>query len=99
MYAVTFMGYWAYGSVTSTYLLNSVGGPAWVKTMANVAAFLQTVIALHVILPDLVPLLILLVSVNVSSCSKFCKCSSTFLFIFFRYSQVQCTSTWTPSMV
>ncbi|KAI5670550.1 hypothetical protein M9H77_10914 [Catharanthus roseus] len=48
MYAVTFMGYWAYGSVTSTYLLNSVGGPAWVKTMANVAAFLQTVIALHI---------------------------------------------------
>lgn len=48
LYAVTFMGYWAYGSVTSTYLLNSVKGPVWVKTMANIAAFLQTVIALHV---------------------------------------------------
>lgn len=48
MFAVTFMGYWAYGPGTSTYLLNSVGGPVWVKTMANVAALLQTVIALHV---------------------------------------------------
>ncbi|KAJ0979590.1 hypothetical protein J5N97_015064 [Dioscorea zingiberensis] len=48
LYAVTFMGYWAYGSSTSTYLLNSVNGPVWVKTMANVAAFLQTVIALHI---------------------------------------------------
>uniref|UniRef100_A0A5B7BMF0 Putative Lysine histidine transporter 1 n=1 Tax=Davidia involucrata TaxID=16924 RepID=A0A5B7BMF0_DAVIN len=48
MYLVTFMGYWAYGSNTSTYLLNSVNGPVWVKIMANVTAFLQTVIALHI---------------------------------------------------
>ncbi|XP_020273599.1 probable proline transporter 2 isoform X2 [Asparagus officinalis] len=48
LYAVTFVGYWAYGSSTSTYLLNSVNGPVWVKTMANAAAFLQTVIALHI---------------------------------------------------
>uniref|UniRef100_A0A1D1YF99 Amino acid permease 2 n=1 Tax=Anthurium amnicola TaxID=1678845 RepID=A0A1D1YF99_9ARAE len=48
MYAVTFMGYWAYGSSTSSYLLNSVNGPVWVKTVGNVAAFLQTVIALHI---------------------------------------------------
>ncbi|KAJ6830823.1 putative proline transporter 2 isoform X1 [Iris pallida] len=48
LYAVTFMGYWAYGSSTSTYLLNNVNGPVWVKTLANVAAFLQTVIALHI---------------------------------------------------
>ncbi|XP_073119321.1 proline transporter 1-like [Henckelia pumila] len=48
MYAVTFMGYWAYGSGTSTYLLNSVSGPVWVKTLANISAFLQTVIALHI---------------------------------------------------
>ncbi|KAK9105056.1 hypothetical protein Scep_021900 [Stephania cephalantha] len=47
MYAVTFMGYWAFGSSTSSYLLNSISGPAWVKIMANLAAFLQTVIALH----------------------------------------------------
>lgn len=48
MYAVTFMGYWAYGSTTSSYLLNNVTGPIWVKIMANAAAFLQTVIALHI---------------------------------------------------
>ncbi|XP_072997317.1 probable proline transporter 2 [Typha latifolia] len=48
LYAVTFMGYWAYGSSTSTYLLNSVNGPVWVKTAANIAAFFQTVIALHI---------------------------------------------------
>uniref|UniRef100_A0A6N2NIV0 Amino acid transporter transmembrane domain-containing protein n=2 Tax=Salix viminalis TaxID=40686 RepID=A0A6N2NIV0_SALVM len=47
MYAVTFIGYWAYGSSTSTYLLSSVNGPVWVKALANIAAFLQTVIALH----------------------------------------------------
>ncbi|KAG5237501.1 proline transporter [Salix suchowensis] len=48
MYAVTFIGYWAYGSSTSTYLLSSVNGPVWVKALANIAAFLQTVIALHI---------------------------------------------------
>lgn len=49
MYAVTFVGYWAYGSSTSSYLLNNVTGAVWVKAMANIAAFLQTVIALHVL--------------------------------------------------
>ncbi|KAH7839311.1 hypothetical protein Vadar_002515 [Vaccinium darrowii] len=48
MYAVTFVGYWAYGSSTSTYLLNSVNGPVWVKAVANIASFLQTVISLHI---------------------------------------------------
>ncbi|XP_044480163.1 proline transporter 2-like isoform X1 [Mangifera indica] len=48
LYAVTFAGYWAYGSNTSTYLLNSVNGPVWMKTAANIAAFLQSVIALHI---------------------------------------------------
>ncbi|WVZ82193.1 hypothetical protein U9M48_029481 [Paspalum notatum var. saurae] len=48
LYAVTFMGYWAYGSSTSSYLLNSVKGPVWIKAIANVSAFLQTVIALHI---------------------------------------------------
>ncbi|XP_047323980.1 proline transporter 2-like [Impatiens glandulifera] len=48
MYALTFIGYWAYGSSTSTFLLNSVNGPVWVKAMANIAAFLQTVISLHI---------------------------------------------------
>ncbi|CAM8886882.1 unnamed protein product [Rhodiola kirilowii] len=48
MYAVTFVGYWAYGSSTSSYLLSSVNGPVWVKAFANISAFLQTVIALHI---------------------------------------------------
>lgn len=48
MYMVTFAGYWAYGSSTATYLLNSVNGPVWVKALANITAFLQSVIALHV---------------------------------------------------
>lgn len=49
LYAVTFMGYWAYGSSTTSYLLSSVNGPVWVKMFANVTAFLQSVIALHVL--------------------------------------------------
>eukprot|EP00249_Psilotum_nudum_P033501 c50709_g1_i1 orf=1-327(+) len=47
-YAVTFIGYWAYGSAASTYLLNNVNGPKWVKAAANTAAFLQSVISLHI---------------------------------------------------
>ncbi|TYK24134.1 proline transporter 1-like isoform X2 [Cucumis melo var. makuwa] len=48
MYAVILAGYWAYGSSTSTYLVNSVNGPVWVKAMANISAFLQTVISMHI---------------------------------------------------
>lgn len=48
LYVVAFVGYWAYGSDASAYLLDSISGPDWVKTVANVAAFLQTAITLHV---------------------------------------------------
>ncbi|KAI7744368.1 hypothetical protein M8C21_013821 [Ambrosia artemisiifolia] len=48
LYAVVFIGYWAYGNGASSYLLNNVNGPVWVKTFANISAFLQTVIALHI---------------------------------------------------
>ncbi|CAL0315745.1 unnamed protein product [Lupinus luteus] len=48
LYLVTFTGYWAYGSSTTTYLLNNVNGPVWMKVMANITAFLQSVIALHI---------------------------------------------------
>ncbi|CAA6655081.1 unnamed protein product [Spirodela intermedia] len=48
LYAVAFTGYWAYGSSTSIYLLNSVNGPVWVLTLANIAAFLQTIVSLHI---------------------------------------------------
>ncbi|CAL1374647.1 unnamed protein product [Linum trigynum] len=48
MYAITFIGYWAYGSSTSTYLLSSVDGPVSLKALANIAAFFQSVISLHI---------------------------------------------------
>lgn len=48
LYAIIFIGYWAYGNDTSGYLLNSVHGPVWIKAVANLSAFLQTVIALHI---------------------------------------------------
>ncbi|KAE9596173.1 putative amino acid transporter, transmembrane domain-containing protein [Lupinus albus] len=48
LYLVTFTGYWAYGSSTVTYLLNNVNGPVWMKVLANITAFLQSVIALHI---------------------------------------------------
>ncbi|KAK4353836.1 hypothetical protein RND71_026030 [Anisodus tanguticus] len=48
MHAVTYIGYWAYGSNASSYLLNNVSGPIWLKGMANIAAFLQAIIALHI---------------------------------------------------
>ena len=48
LYLVTFTGYWAYGSSASSYLLSNVHGPVWLKVTANIAAFLQSVISLHV---------------------------------------------------
>lgn len=42
------MGYWAYGSSTSSYILNNVHGPKWIKTLANAATCLQTVVTLHI---------------------------------------------------
>ncbi|KAF7816368.1 proline transporter 1-like [Senna tora] len=48
LYLVAFAGYWAYGSETQTYLLNNVHGPVWVKAAANIAAFFQSVVALHI---------------------------------------------------
>jgi hypothetical protein len=54
LYLVTFAGYWAYGSSTQTFLLNNVKGPIWVKAVANITAFLQSVIALHVMTSKLI---------------------------------------------
>eukprot|EP00253_Pinus_taeda_P019559 PITA_19559 len=48
IYIVAIVGYWAYGSSTSSYLLNNVHGPKWVKIIANVAVFLQSMITLHI---------------------------------------------------
>ncbi|KAG0607311.1 hypothetical protein M758_8G018700 [Ceratodon purpureus] len=43
---LTFVGYWAYGNDVSPYMLNSASGPKSALTVANAAAFLQTVVAL-----------------------------------------------------
>ncbi|KAL3337951.1 hypothetical protein AABB24_030225 [Solanum stoloniferum] len=48
VHVVTYVGYWAYGSSSTSYLLNNVSGPVWVKALANITAFLQAIIALHI---------------------------------------------------
>nr|GMC59124.1 proline transporter 2-like isoform X1 [Ipomoea batatas] len=48
MFAVTFVGYWAYGSSSSSYLLSNVHGPTWIKAVSNVFAFLQAIISMHI---------------------------------------------------
>lgn len=50
LHAVTYIGYWAYGSSTSSYLLNNVHGPVWLKGVAHMSAFIQSIITLHVII-------------------------------------------------
>ncbi|XP_073386039.1 proline transporter 3-like [Physcomitrium patens] len=45
---LTFVGYWAYGNDVVPYMLNSVSGPKSAVTVANAAAFLQTVVSLHI---------------------------------------------------
>jgi len=46
---LTFVGYWAYGKNVSPYLLNSaVSGPKSALTVANVAAFLQAIVSIHI---------------------------------------------------
>lgn len=46
-YGVTIIGYWAYGSSVSGYLLSDVSGPKWEKVLANAAMFLQSIISQH----------------------------------------------------
>ncbi|CAN4085151.1 unnamed protein product [Withania somnifera] len=48
MHAVTYIGYWAYGSGVSSYLLNNVHGPAWLLGVAHLSAFFQAIITLHI---------------------------------------------------
>jgi hypothetical protein len=42
------VAYWAYGNGVSEYLLYSTSGPTWLVTVANVAAFLQVLVTIHV---------------------------------------------------
>ncbi|KAJ8760227.1 hypothetical protein K2173_011097 [Erythroxylum novogranatense] len=48
LFAVMLCGYWAYGSSTSSYLLDNASGPVWAKALANIAAFLQSIISFHI---------------------------------------------------
>ena len=98
LYLVAFTGYWAYGSSTEVYLLNSVNGAVWVKASANITAFLQSVIALHVhtytfklefslllnVLLELFPWL----NINNNNSGS----------VSTRFLQVQCTSFWILNM-
>ncbi|CAM6012330.1 unnamed protein product [Sphagnum balticum] len=45
---LTFVAYWAYGNGVSEYLLYSTSGPTWLVTVANVAAFLQVLVTIHI---------------------------------------------------
>ena len=47
-YTVTIIGYWAYGSSVSEYLLSDLSGSKWAKVLANAAMFLQSIISQHV---------------------------------------------------
>ncbi|KAK7276342.1 hypothetical protein RIF29_17481 [Crotalaria pallida] len=53
MFVVIFIGYWAYGSSTSAYLLKNVNGPLWAKGIAHIAVFLQSTILIHVLTSEL----------------------------------------------
>ncbi|ERN10521.1 hypothetical protein AMTRI_Chr06g175900 [Amborella trichopoda] len=46
-YAVTILGYWAYGSNVSEYLPNNFSGPKWAVIVANATVFLQTIVSQH----------------------------------------------------
>ena len=46
---VTIVGYWAYGSSISDYMLGDlINGPKWAKVLANISVFLQTIVSQHV---------------------------------------------------
>ncbi|CAK9867975.1 unnamed protein product [Sphagnum jensenii] len=45
---LVFLAYWAYGNGVSEYLLYSTSGPTWLVTVANVAAFLQVLVTIHI---------------------------------------------------
>ncbi|GLJ41097.1 hypothetical protein SUGI_0851270 [Cryptomeria japonica] len=48
-YMVTIVGYWAYGSSISDYMLGDlINGPRWAKILANSSVFLQTIVSQHI---------------------------------------------------
>ncbi|CAI8609819.1 unnamed protein product [Vicia faba] len=46
-YGVTVIGYWAYGSMVSSYLPENLSGPRWINVIVNVIVFLQSVVSQH----------------------------------------------------
>jgi hypothetical protein len=47
-YGVTIVGYWAYGSMVSSYLPENLSGPRWINVLINVIVFLQSAVSQHV---------------------------------------------------
>ncbi len=45
---VMMTAYWAYGNTVNPYLLNSTSGPRPWVALANVTAFLQMIVSIHV---------------------------------------------------
>ncbi len=45
---VMMVAYWAYGNAVNTYVLNSTSGPRPWVALANVTAFLQMIVSIHV---------------------------------------------------
>lgn len=46
-YGVTIVGYWAYGSMVSSYLPENLSGPRWINVLINVIVFLQSAVSQH----------------------------------------------------
>ncbi|XP_012567395.2 proline transporter 2-like [Cicer arietinum] len=46
-YGVTIVGYWAYGSMVSSYLPENLSGPRWINVLINVVVFLQSIFSQH----------------------------------------------------
>ncbi|MED6167540.1 hypothetical protein PIB30_003920 [Stylosanthes scabra] len=46
-YGVTILGYWAYGSVVSSYLPENLSGPRWINVLINAINFLQSIVSQH----------------------------------------------------
>ncbi|KAJ1391915.1 Amino acid transporter, transmembrane domain [Sesbania bispinosa] len=46
-YGVTIVGYWAYGTLVSSYLPENLSGPKWINVLINAIVFLQSIVSQH----------------------------------------------------
>ncbi|KAE9602661.1 hypothetical protein Lal_00049539 [Lupinus albus] len=46
-YGLTILGYWAYGSMVSSYLPENLSGPRWINVLINAVVFLQSITSQH----------------------------------------------------